>query len=129
MSKGIKKTYKIGQENEKGWKYCGISPDTGKPLFAAPEDDLMTWYDTQEKKNALKHNGKTGRLPSPGELSMMFENRASLKLEGSGYWTNKFCADEEGNPLYGVAHSHNFNVGMKDTCAMKNFLSVRFVYS
>lgn len=73
-------TYRIGDCAPDGWKYCGISQDTQKPLFVAPQDAARTdWYAAIQGARALQQAGKTDcRLPSSNELNQIFNHRAKI---------------------------------------------------
>jgi hypothetical protein len=72
--------YQIGDCAPDGWKYCGISEDTQKPLFVAPQDAERTdWYEATRGAEALQQAGKTDcRLPSSNELNQIFNHRAKI---------------------------------------------------
>lgn len=70
----------IGEAAEDGWKYCGISPDTKKPMFAAPHDSgIMNYHGAMERVTVFQEQGKCNvRLPSNRELTQMFNNKAQI---------------------------------------------------
>jgi hypothetical protein len=72
--------YRIGDCAPDGWKYCGISADTQKPLFVAPQDAERTdWYQATRGAETLQQAGKTDcRLPSSNELNQIFNHRAKI---------------------------------------------------
>ncbi|MBU6474704.1 MAG: DUF1566 domain-containing protein [Alphaproteobacteria bacterium] len=71
---------KIGAAAEDGWIYAGISPDTRKPMYAAPADaGVMTLDDAMLETKKLQAQGKAdARIPSKGELKKMFNARAKI---------------------------------------------------
>lgn len=61
----------------------GISPDTHKPFYVRPLDEplAMKWEEAMEYAANLETYRKpagTFRLPTKGELNMLFENRARI---------------------------------------------------
>jgi hypothetical protein len=78
--------------------YAGISPDTRKPMYATPADAPLTYTFNEAQKYASEldaHGHRDWRVPTKGELSMLFENRAAIggfdesgsKTAGSWYWS------------------------------------------
>lgn len=75
------KKLRAGDRMPDGSVYAGISPDTGKPLFAAAADAPLRMAFNEAKKYAQKldlHGHKDWRLPTKDELSVLFKNRASI---------------------------------------------------
>src|SRR5262249_13943526 len=67
------KPLQIGDVMEDGTKYAGISPDTSKPMFVTPDDAPLT----MKWKEAKDYAANLGmRLPTKGELNVLFNNRA-----------------------------------------------------
>src|SRR6185436_18587408 len=69
----------IGQRMEDGSVYAGISPDTGKTMFASQADVSLsvTFDQAQDCSGALiAHGRRDWRVPSRGELKVMFDNLA-----------------------------------------------------
>jgi hypothetical protein len=61
--------------------YAGISPDTGKAMYATPADAQLTMQWKQAMKYAawLDANGhKDWRVPTKGELNVLYNNRAAI---------------------------------------------------
>ena len=63
--------------------FAGISPDTGRPMFALPCDAslTMTWHDAATYAGSLawrEHPRGTFRLPTKNELKVIFEHRAQI---------------------------------------------------
>lgn len=69
-----------------GSVYVGTSPSTGKPLYAAAEDESsrMSWW---RAKHAAGHKEAHGhddwRLPTPAELSLLLKNRQTGALSNT----------------------------------------------
>jgi hypothetical protein len=80
MTENNQKAPKIGDKAADGWIYAGISPDTGKPMYAAPEDaGVMSLKDGFKAAKALQQQGKAeARVPSIEELKQLFNNRAAI---------------------------------------------------
>lgn len=77
-----------------GSVYGGISPDTGHTFYAAAHDapNVMTWPAAIDyARHSAAHGRSDWRLPSPGELKMMFNNRAVIGgFRSSGwYWSSE----------------------------------------
>jgi Protein of unknown function (DUF1566) len=71
----------IGTKMPDGTIYSGISPDAGKPFYAMPEDAPrpVNWEEATDFAKGLDaHGRKDWRLPSKGELSVLFNNRAAI---------------------------------------------------
>jgi hypothetical protein len=72
---------KPGDRMEDGTLYAGISPDTGKPMYATPADAPLTYTFNQAKDYAAKldaHGHKDWRVPSKSELNVLFQDRAAI---------------------------------------------------
>lgn len=69
--------------------YAGTSPATGRDMYAAPADAPLTMTFNEasgyaKKLNADKHLGHNDwRVPSEGELNVLFENRNCGSLNGT----------------------------------------------
>jgi hypothetical protein len=90
------------QEVRSGYKmpdgalYAGISPDTGKKMFTMPADapQPITFNEAADYAAKLDaHGHKDWRLPTKGELNVLFTNRAAIggfNVSGSNpagwYW-------------------------------------------
>ena len=94
----------IGDTMPDGTIYAGDSPDTGKPTYAMAADAPLTmkWQDARDYAKALDtHGHKDWRLPTKGELNMLFNNRAAIggfKVTGSDpagwYWSVSQSSNE-----------------------------------
>jgi hypothetical protein len=77
---------KIGGKTRDGTIYAGISPDTGRPMYTTPRDarfsPLRRDADQDEAadyaKNLDAHGHKDWRMPTLGELRVLFNNRAAI---------------------------------------------------
>jgi hypothetical protein len=89
----------IGERMPDGTVYAGISPDSGKRLFAASSDAPTTMKFNSAAayaKNLEQHGHKDWRLPTRNELRTLFDNRAAIggfaSAPGSGdahwYWSS-----------------------------------------
>ena len=70
-----------GDKMSDGSIYAGISPDTGKPMYAAAADapQLMTLKQAKAYAAALDaHGHKDWRVPSKAELQALFDNRSAI---------------------------------------------------
>jgi hypothetical protein len=76
--------FQIGDEMEDGTIYAGISPDTGKPMYATPSDAPGTYTFNESAryaKNLDAHGHKDWRPPSNDELFVLYANRHKGKLK------------------------------------------------
>jgi len=90
----------VGDEMEDGTIYAGVSPDTGRPLYATPRDEplTVTFKEAAIQAGALSMT-KTRRcghhdwrVPSKGELNVLWENRTKGKLAGTFDETGSYPA-------------------------------------
>ena len=71
----------VGDTMEDGTIYAGISPDTGKSMYTTPTDAplRMQWRKAMDYAAGLDtHGHKDWRVPSAGELKVLFNNRAAI---------------------------------------------------
>ena len=64
-----------------GTIYAGVSPDTGKPIYAMPDDAPLTmkWEEAMDYAVKLDAQGhQDWRLPTKSELNVLFNNRAVI---------------------------------------------------
>jgi hypothetical protein len=88
----------IGDKMEDGTVYAGISPDTGKAMYATPADAPLTYTFNQARKYAQHldaYGHKDWRAPTKAELNVLFRNRAAIggfDISGSypsgWYWSS-----------------------------------------
>ena len=72
---------KVGASMPDGSVYAGVSPDTGKPMFATPKDAPMHGNFNQAADYAANldvHSHKDWRVPTKAELNVLFGNRAAI---------------------------------------------------
>ena len=96
----------VGDRMPDGTVYAGISPDSGEPMYTTPADALRTmkWKEATDYAAKLDvHGHKDWRLPTKGELNVMFANRAAIGgfiVSGSNpagwYWSGTQCTDWPG---------------------------------
>lgn len=89
-----------GDRMEDGTIFVGISPDTHKPFYASPADAPLTmkWkqamdYSAPNKRH--RHTQAAFRVPTTGELHLIFQNRAKIggfnetgKAPAGWYWSS-----------------------------------------
>ncbi len=73
----------VGTRMPDGTVYAGVSPKTGKPLYALPADAplAMKWkraIDYAANFEGHGHPKGSFRLPSTDELKVLFQNRAAI---------------------------------------------------
>ncbi|MBI3441707.1 MAG: DUF1566 domain-containing protein [Proteobacteria bacterium] len=116
----------VGTKRSDGAIFAGISPDTHKPMYAAPADAplSLSFNDAAKYAENLEVGGKKGfRVPSMNELKLLFQNRKcgalkdTFNQENSGsswYWsseTSQYSSDQKrhldlskGNESYSPPH-------------------------
>lgn len=79
----------VGTVMKDGTIYAGVSPETGRMLFVMPKDAPLLMNDNVAKgRIAAMNDGQTlghddWRLPTLGELKVLFENKAKGGLKGT----------------------------------------------
>jgi hypothetical protein len=71
----------LGAVMPDGTIYAGVSPDTGRPMFATPKDAplTLTFDEAAEYAKELDAQGhKDWRVPAKAELNVLFQNRAAI---------------------------------------------------
>jgi Protein of unknown function (DUF1566) len=84
-----------GDEMPDGTIYAGVSPDTGKPMYATPADAPTTFTfkkAAQYAKNLDAHGHKDFRVPTKNELNVLYQNRDKGKLKGTFNETGSYPA-------------------------------------
>jgi hypothetical protein len=89
-----------GDKMPDGTVYAGISPDTGKAMYAAPADAFLTMTFNEAKGYAQglntqeAHGHDDWHLPTKNELNVLFNNRAAIggldisgSLPAGWYWS------------------------------------------
>lgn len=72
---------KPGTRMPDGSIYAGVSPDTGKPMYATPKDAPLTLTFDEAANYAVRldaHAQKDWRVPTKAELNVLFQNRAAI---------------------------------------------------
>jgi hypothetical protein len=84
-----------GDKMSDGTIYAGISPDTGKAMYAAPKDAPLTYTFDRAKEYAAKldaHGHRDWGVPTKAELNVLWENRNRGKLAGTFNETGSLSA-------------------------------------
>ncbi len=70
----------IGTLDKTGWKYAGISPDTGKSFYVMSLDTvIINWNGVNTIVAAYHKGGKTKlRVPTESELKHIFNHRTAI---------------------------------------------------
>jgi len=127
---------KIGDVMKDGSIFAGISPDTGKQMFAMPTDLGLTITFSEAAQYAKKLNSDKAlghddwRVPTRAELNVLFLNREEGALEGTFnvtgsiaavcYWSSKLSSG-------GSVWIQRFSDGLKDYFFKTNAATVRCV--
>jgi len=72
---------KPGDEMPDGTVFAGISPDTGRAMYAMPADAPLTCTFNQAQKYAAKLDAlghQDWHVPTKGELNVLYNNRAAV---------------------------------------------------
>jgi hypothetical protein len=104
---------KPGERMPDGTIYAGLSPDTQKPIYVTPSDAPLTYTFNEARKYADKFDANghhDWRVPSKGELNVLFQNRAAIGgfNNGYGYWSSMIVA---GIPQRDMAVAQRFRDG------------------
>lgn len=125
----------VGALMPDGTVYAGVSPDTGKPMYAAAQDVTMEQaaaaQDAYRGKISL-HGHNDWRVPSKEELNTLFQNRNKGALkgsfnqaagdDGSHYWSS-LEADDGSDDSW----EQDFSTGEQSCAYAYGEASVRFV--
>jgi|SRR5581483_5622004 len=128
----------IGDKGTDGTVYAGISPDTGSPLYTTVADapDHYSWFKGTEYCAALEADGhRDWRVPTIGELAVLYANRNTGALTGSfnetgeyptgRYWSSSLIRNR---PLRdGDAWTRRFSDGRRIDGYRYDFSSLRCV--
>jgi hypothetical protein len=71
----------VGDTMPDGTVFAGISPDTGKEMFATAADAPLTYTFNEAKEYAARldaHGRQDWRVPTKDELNVLFNNRAAI---------------------------------------------------
>jgi hypothetical protein len=97
-----------------GTIYAGVSPDTGRAMFALPKDVPMHCNFNQASDYVTKlsaHNYWDWRVPTKSELDLLFRNRAVIRgFDTSGSIPSGWYWSAERNH-FGAAWSQRFSDG------------------
>lgn len=81
------KVRQIGDRLQDGSIFCGVSPHTNEPFYAAQSDvqDMFTWIDAV---NFARRLGNGWRLPSMEEMSVLYAHREVIGgfQQCKAYW-------------------------------------------
>lgn len=115
----------IGAVMADGTIYAGLSPNTGRPMFAAPADAPLTLNFKAAAKYAKElHIGDKNdfRVPTPEELDVLFHNRDRGALKGTFNTSGNMYT----GGMYGTSkdyyHTHIFVQRFLDGQKSANFL-------
>lgn len=114
--------HQVGDKMPDGTLYAGASPDTGKAMYTTPGDAKLTYTFNQAQKYAEQlnaHGHKDWRVPTKGELSVLFKNRAVIGgfnetglYPAGSYWSSSQDDDvallqrfSDGDQTSGMIHS------------------------
>ncbi|MFG1320470.1 hypothetical protein [Xanthobacter autotrophicus] len=101
----VKAEPQVGDRFDDGTIFSGISPDTGKPMYARPVDEslAMQWKEAVRYAARFEGHGKpvgTFRVPTDGELSVLFQNRTKIggfnetgSVPKGWYWASTLGVD------------------------------------
>jgi Protein of unknown function (DUF1566) len=121
-----------GDKMSDGTIFAGTSPETHKPMYTTPEDAPLTYTFNHAQKYAAKldaHGHHDWRVPTKGELKVMFQNRAAIggfnvtgAFPAGWYWssTEHFNHDS-------LAWGQRFNGGEQDSYRKNSDSSLRLV--
>ena len=85
-----------------GTVYAGISPDTGREMYATPADAPLTYTFNEAAEHARKLNADKylghddWRVPTRGELNVLFNSRTSI----GGFTASMDRTDESRTVFY-----------------------------
>jgi Protein of unknown function (DUF1566) len=135
MADNVNRNIQPGDEMADGTIYAGVSPDTGKPIYTTPADAPGVYSLSEAEKYAKKlkaHGHHDFRIPSTGELNVLWENRDKGKLKntfnetGAGsaawYWTSQRFVH-----VHNLTYAQRFNDGKQGGNDMGLSSSLRLV--
>jgi hypothetical protein len=121
---------KIGALMPDGTVFAGISPDTGRPMYATPKDVPLTCTFERAAKYAkgLDAHGHTDwRVPTKAELNVLFQNCSAIggfNTTGSSpagwYWSSL-------RNVYECASAQRFSNGLQFNFLNHNHSALRCV--
>jgi hypothetical protein len=86
MTQETSTTPAIGDQMPDGTIYAGESPDTGKAIYTTQADAPLTtkWKQAMQYASKLDaHGHQDWRVPTKGELNVLWENRNKGALKGT----------------------------------------------
>ncbi len=132
-------TPEIGDIMPDGSIYAGVSPDTGKGMFAMPADtgSKMDFDQADEHTAAFNKDNPLGhddwRIPSKDELRVLFDNQKKGALSGTFNLTSgaadmagMYWSSTQGSSAIN-AWSIRFNHGVPELYFRGSPMSVRYV--
>jgi hypothetical protein len=91
-------TPQAGERMEDGTIFAGISTDTGKPMYATPEDAPLRYTFNEARKYAAEldaHGHQDWRVATKNELRVLYNKRAAIggfaetgSAPGVWYWSS-----------------------------------------
>ena len=126
----------VGDKMQDGSIFAGVSPDTGKQMFAMPADADLTMTFNGAAQYAKKLNAEKAlghddwRVPTKAELNTLFENREKGALKGTFNVTCSYPSGWywSGTPVtVNFAWGQRFRDGLQDYCSRYGDSSVRCV--
>ena len=112
----------VGDKMPDGTILAGISPGTQQPLYTTPRDARGTYTFKEAARYAQTldaHGHHDFRVPSKGELNVLFENGNKGKLKGTFKATGKYPAGWYWTSMHkdGQGWAQNFDDGANSTTA------------
>jgi hypothetical protein len=107
----------VGEKMLDGTIYAGVSPDTGRAMYAMPADASLTMTfneaaDYAEKLNSERYLGHNDwRVPKKCELDVLFNNRAAIGgLNMSGFHlSGQYWSSSSINKYDAWGHDHGLD--------------------
>jgi len=106
----------IGTRMDDGTVFAGLSPDTKQLMYVTPEDAPLTmrWKQAMDYAADLDAHGYTDwRVPTDGELSVLFQNRAAIGGFNESGSTRPTCRYWMSTKTLGCVGHRQFNNGVK----------------
>ena len=127
---------KIGERLPDGTAYAGISPNTHKPMYTTPVDaGVYSWKKVGQYCTNLEVDGhRDWRMPSKGELNVLFQNRAAIggfdttgSTPDGSYWSAPPQGDYSTGGDYFSSWLQRFSDGIGFDAGRFNVSSLRCV--
>ena len=119
-----------GDRMPDGTIYAGVSPDTGKAMYAMPEDAYLSMTFNKAQKYAAKldaHGHQDWHVPTKAELNVLFNNRAAIGgFNVTGSYPAGWYRSSSQNGIWG-AWDQRFRDGCQSTSNEISPSSVRCV--